>query len=576
MDPTGGTDGGPGGAGDDGGSVNRGGRASGAAGSGGSSGFGGGGSGLGGSIVSAGAAGAEAGSGAEGTIPCNQTPLTIAPRIVRLTFDQLTSSVAALLGDNAAAAVRLSLGMELDSDGTFPPLASPREGGLVNDEVFARSDRLAQAAAKYVREHLVEVTGCAVPATDACVQSFVAEFAERAYRRPATDVEVQNIVQVYTEAKALDVSIDEATEAAVTAVFDSPLFVYRSELGSPGATGSELALAPYEVANELAFFLSNGPPDAALLSAAGKDALATPAQLAPHITRLLASAATRKNLETQVANYFGLPALESVSIDLPPFDAKLRASMQHEAAVFFQRQLWDAPVWELLTSRQSRVDAGLAAIYGIAFPPAGQALDDAGFADVELPEERAGILTLPAMLAVRSPLIPERGVWINSVILCALSPPNTTELDPTGPTGDFTERELTEYRLQTASCATCHTEIDPQGLALGNFDVIGRYRSADAAGRPIDSHATLSPTLGNQSVNGAAELARVIVKSDRFSACLTTAFLRYALPDSNPSIDSCLVQDLMAGYNLGSDPAFSGLVRQIALSQAFTTRYPSP
>ena len=83
--------------------------------------------------------------------------------------------------------------------------------------------------------------------------------------------------------------------------------------------------------------------------------------------------------------------------------------------------------------------------------------------------------------------------------------------------------------------------------------------------------------LGGETVTGAAGLARVLLEGDRFPACLAQAFLNYALPDSTLlASDSCVVKDLLNGYKSGGDPAFSGLVRQIALSKSLTVRYPSP
>lgn len=569
-----------GGMGDEAGARGSGGR--GAAGSGGSSGKGSNLGGASGSGIGGAGTGASAGVGGQGITACDDTPLAVPPRIVRLTFAQLTESVASLLGNDAAAQVRTALEVELESDGAFPPLASPKEGSFVNDAVFASSDRLAQVASKYVRENLVAVTGCAASPSDACAREFIRDFTERAYRRPAADVEVENILQVYTEARNVSATVEEGVEAAVMAIFDSPLFVYRTELGAPGALGAEVALEPHEVANQLAFFLSNAPPDAELRDVATRGALGTAAELDLQVERLLELPNVRANLTTQVGNYFGLPTLDEVAIELPAFDSAMRASMRVESEAFFERQLWDAPLSELLTTRNSRIDANLAKLYGVAFPPPGAPLNAAGFADVELPEERSGLLTQAALLTLQAVptgvSVVRRGLWVERMLTCLALPPHPAGLEDafTEPTAG-SERERSEDRMATPVCGSCHSEIDPLGLALGNFDVIGQYRSADAQGRPIDASVTLPEALGGQRVTNPAELAAALLDREQFHACIARTFLRYALADwGAPAPSSCVVQDVVRAFQQGGDGAFSGLVRQIALAPVLAVRKPAP
>lgn len=526
----------------------------------------------------------SAGMGAVGgeTTTCTEvTPL--GPRLVRLTFQQLLTSIGALLGEEAERVIAQTSKLE---PAAFPPLASPSEGSAITDSVFARSDALAQAAGKYVLDHFDAVTGCGATPSDACAQEFVSDFVERAFRRPPSDEETANILQVYAEAKGFGSTVAQAVEAAVTATLDSPLFVYRPEFDSTNpAAGAELALAPYQLASELSYFLSNRPPDPALLEAASAGALETAEQLVAHVDRLLESDVPRVHLETAFAAYLGLPNLERVVIDDPALTSALRASMGIEARAFLERQLWTAPLAELTTSRQSRVDASLAELYGIAFPPAGASLDASGFADVVLPAERAGFLTLAALLTASSrvdgPSVVTRGLRLNATLLCATNPPFPEDAQLVGRleaadrlTG-ATEREKAEYRMSIAPCAGCHSLSDPLGLALDGFDAIGRYRTTDPEGRAIDTAVTLPPALEGAPVSGAAELGAVIGESERFVSCMARAFLGYALAEG-PALapESCAVQDIVREYVAEGDPTFSGLVRRIALSKRLTHRTP--
>ncbi len=55
----------------------------------------------------------------------------------------------------------------------------------------------------------------------------------------------------------------------------------------------------------------------------------------------------------------------------------------------------------------------------------------------------------------------------------------------------LTERELIERHSSDPQCVRCHERIDPFGFALEGFDAIGRTRSHDSTGQPIDTNATL-------------------------------------------------------------------------------------
>jgi hypothetical protein len=116
--------------------------------------------------------------------------------------------------------------------------------------------------------------------------------------------------------------------------------------------------------------------------------------------------------------------------------------------------------------------------------------------------------------------------------------------------------------------------LDPPGLVLGNFDAIGRYRSMDAAGRPIDASAVLPPQLDSKPIEGAAGLASALIEDDRLAACLARSFLDLALTDGALPLESCAVKDVVRAYQSSGDLAFSGLVRQIALSKTLRVRAP--
>jgi hypothetical protein len=232
----------------------------------------------------------------------------------------------------------------------------------------------------------------------------------------------------------------------------------------------------------------------------------------------------------------------------------------------------------LLTSRTAYVDQSLAALYGVAFPPAGAEVDERGFAQLELPKQRAGLLTRAGWLTAGSrpdgPSVVARGLWVNALLCRELPPPpNQIPTQTTTPNSpNPTQRQLSEFRQQTAPCKECHAELDAYGLALEEFDGIGRYRSADPQGRPIDTTVTLPAAAGGVQVTGGAELSTAVA-GQTFTKCLTERILQYAESTRfQAGAASCEAQAMADAGKLPSDVSFAELVKHVALSRPFAHR----
>src|SRR5262249_43097747 len=100
---------------------------------------------------------------------------------------------------------------------------------------------------------------------DDCIRTFLLAFADRAFRRPLTDDEKASVLQAYSEMRTAGLSPTEAGPYAVEGILISPAVVYRTEFGQASAPpGTQTTLTSHERADQLAYFLSNGPPDAPL------------------------------------------------------------------------------------------------------------------------------------------------------------------------------------------------------------------------------------------------------------------------------------------------------------------------
>jgi hypothetical protein len=115
-----------------------------------------------------------------------------------------------------------------------------------------------------------------------------------------------------------------------------------------------------------------------------------------------------------------------------------------------------------------------------------------------------------------------RGKWVLENLLGTPPPPpppNVPSLDDSAPsTRAVSMRERMAQHRSNPSCAACHRLMDPPGLALEQFDAVGRWRERDDAFQPIDASGVLPD---GTAFEGAAGLRRVLLaRSDLFVTTL--------------------------------------------------------
>jgi hypothetical protein len=533
----------------------------------------------------------------------SSTGVIVPKRLVRLTFNQIVNSIGALLnsvpipGADGGAATTIqdyltNKYMITDSQHrSFPPLTNLKEGPVINIPNLGQSDQIATDVGMFVFNNFAAATGCTT-ATDSCAQTWLAKLAQAAFRRPMTSADASAIAQVYTDDKSYGGSVQEATRFEVNAIFESPWFLYRPEFGTDteDVNASSMAgpLAPYELASELSYYLTDGPPDAPLLAAAANNMLSAQG-MQSQATRLLATPQTQTNLEAAMFSYFSIQGLETVVIDpsaYSGFTPQMRNSMRHEVELFLHDRLWSGVVGDLLTSTQSRINPNLATLYGVSpFPQAGQTPDSMGFALTQMPNTRSGILTQAGFLTSKArPMagsIIARGLIVNASFLCAENPGPPTDMgtlamvasqaaDPT-----LTDRQKADYRATHSPCNGCHPHFDPYGEALGAYDLVGQYQPNDANGQPINTSSTLPANAGAAMVTGPVDMGKALTTATGapFTACLAKNVLAYALADAvvGGTVDSCAV-GLVAQAAGGASGSFSSVLAQIAASPTLSSR----
>jgi hypothetical protein len=534
-----------------------------------------------------GAAGSSAGgmSGGGDMKPPNQAAdcegwdIAMPKRLIRLSFNQLASSLGPIFGADFQSKIVADNSIKAPTERTFPPLGDTDEGSSYIDSKWQTADGIAQAAGAQALSTFATLSGCGATPTTECAQGFVTKLAERAFRRPLDDREKMSLLSVYSEVVAKGGTIQEATQYSVNAIFDAPEFLYRTEFGAD--LSKEGPLTPYELASQLSYFVTDGPPDDQLLAAAAQNMLTTPEQIAPHVDRMLSTPAARVNLQSAVLASLGIGKVLSVVIDpmkVPEFNAGIAASMFHETELFIQSVLWNGgKVPELVTSRKSFINAKLAPLYGVAAPAT---LDADGFGAVDLPDNRAGLLTSLGFLTSRSrpdsQSVVGRGLSVNDTILCQQNPAFPDGLASqisavNNMQTNLSERERADYRSANAPCSGCHPSFDPFGISLENFDTIGRYRTMDDQGRPINAAVTLPASAGGTMTTNAVDMGQALANTGAFAACTATKLLTYALAETGVKGNSCATKAVAEAFKT-TDMSFAALVRQVAISKTLTQR----
>jgi hypothetical protein len=367
-----------------------------------------------------------------------------------------------------------------------------------------------------------------------CVTKILSRLARRAYRRSATEDDVQTLLAFFKKGRAAG-NFDDGIRVALERVLVSPDFLFRIEADPAGVTrGTAYRISDIELASRLSFALWGSIPDDTLLDLAIQGKLREPAILEQQVARMFADPRTRASL---VENFFedwlqtrNVWLLNPDGSKFPWFDDNLRSAFVTETDLFLDAQLReDRGVLDLLTSDETFLNEQLARHYGIP------GVYGSHFRRVKLTDEnRFGLLGKASVLAVTSyttrtsPTI--RGKWLLENILAApppAPPPNVPSLESSNKDGKpLSVRQMLEMHRANAVCASCHARMDPLGLSLENFDAIGQWRTSDA-GHAIDASGVL---LDGTKVDGPKQLRQALIaQKTQFVQAVTEKLLTYTL-----------------------------------------------
>jgi len=428
----------------------------------------------------------------------------------------------------------------------------------------------------------------------ACARRIAEHLARRAFRRPVTAEDIEPLMAFFETGRQQTAGeFDAGIEQMVAGVLVSPDFLYRGIQGPAGATdrpgspkprgegGEVFPLTDLELASRLSFFLWSQGPDATLLELAEAGELSAPGVLQAQALRMLEDPRAASLVRTFAVKWLDLDALAEAAPDpdlFPTFDEQLRQDLRIEVETFLESVLLGGRnVGELLTADYTFLNERLARHYGIPSVLGPQ------FRRVRLDDERRrGLLGKGAMLLRTSygdrtsPVL--RGAWVMDKLMGTppTPPPPDVETDLANREGEppRTLRARLERHRSSPSCSQCHGVIDPIGLALENFDAIGRWRDVDEeADAPIDARTRLP---NGRTVNGPAEMRQAIFgDTELFVRALTERLMMYAVGRELEYTDMPQVRAVVRRA-AAEDFRLSAIVSGIVASDAFRLQARGP
>ncbi len=404
-------------------------------------------------------------------------------------------------------------------------------------------------------------------------KKLIKPFASRAFRRWATEDELEELAIVFLAARDRGETIERAAQMSIAAMLVSPSFLFRIE--ESAAPGQIRSLNDFEIASRLSYFLWSSLPDDTLFRAAVRGELHTTEQIISQALRMLQSPKVNALAKNFAGQWLGLRTLDERTPDLkrfPSFDSDLRTAMTQETELFFQHIVQnDRSIMDCLTADYTFVNETLARHYNMS------GIDGTSFQKTSLDSsQRGGLLGHASILTVTSnptrtsPV--KRGKWILENLFNAPPPepppdvPQLAEANDGPMTG--TLRQMMEQHRADPNCASCHKLMDPLGFGLENYNAIGAWRETDED-LAIDASGELPD---GRSFSGPAELRSIILeKKDEFRRCFIEKMMTYGLGRGLEYYDACAVERIAAA-SAAADDRISVIIAELVSSPAFRQR----
>ena len=371
----------------------------------------------------------------------------------------------------------------------------------------------------------------------------------------------------FSGAASAELAIDHGEQLAIRAALLSPNFLFRVEQDpNPEGSGKVFALAEYQLASRLSYFLWSTMPDDDLFAQAKAGTLRK--NLDAQVLRMLKDPKSASLTRDFLGQWLEIRGLEST----PNVDKALLGSMRRETETFFNYIVAnDRPVTDLLFADYSFVDVRLAKLYGIPNITGDE------FQKVQLdPKQRGGIITQASFLTLTSKPLGDglrtspvvRGKFILENLFnqkIPPPPPNVPALAlDTNKQLKGTVRQIFEQHRENPTCAGCHARMDPYGFALENYSGIGEWRDKDN-GIAVDA----SGDINGRKFTTPAEFRQVLeTRKADFRRAVVRKVLSYALGRGIQGVDRPAIEQIAAAVEKDGD-RFSSVIANVVKSYPF-------
>jgi hypothetical protein len=491
----------------------------------------------------------------------------------RLTQTEYNNTVRDLLGDTKKPADNFpadsrNLGFDNNQQTlSMPPVLVARYESAATqliDDAWTRDSSVSPSA-------WLRVCDPAVAGEAPCAQQILSRFAKKAWRRPVSSDEQTALVALLDTAHAQGDDFVTGVKLGLKAILLSPYFVYRNEADTP----PDQPLSDYALASRLSYFLWSSMPDDTLFQRADAGTLHQPDVLTAEVKRMLADPKAHALVDSFAAQWLDTLDMPILSPDpklFPQVTTTLKQAMHDEASLFFQDFLSSQrSALDMLDASFTYLNGELASFYGVP------GVTGTAMQKVDLPagSNRGGLLRQAGFLAVTSlptrTSVVRRGKWVLSQLLCQTPPPPPPGIPPlpTTPPPGATQRQILAQHASSPSCSGCHSQMDPIGFSLENFDAVGSFRTQDN-GAPIDATATVE----GQAIDGAAQLAQVLKNDPALPACLAQTVYSYAVGRSVVAADQAAVASITQAFTRAGS-TWAQLFAGVATSGAFIQRCPA-
>ncbi len=486
------------------------------------------------------------------------------------------------------ATVRDVLGTELQ-----PASASWRGGELGGFDNMAsvlgvdadQYQRYFEAAAALAKDAFAaegprgRIVSCAAVDDASCVASILQQTGLRLFRRPLTADEVVTYSKVYGVARTQGDDHAASVRLMVQALLASAEFLYRIEFDASPTAADKHAVSAFELASRLSYFLWSSAPDDKLLVAAANDSLVKEDVLHAAVDYMLSDPRSNRLVSNFAGQWLGARRVADHPTSpevYPSWSQAIAYAAAEEMYLFFNEFLRSPRPWtEFMTADVNFVNAPLAEHYGMPAPATGtvrlEGVDDGrvGFAGL------TGFLAMSSPDRRTSPTV--RGRWLLANLMCSEPPPpppNVPEL--ANKSNSSNVRDVLEQHRANPACAGCHSLFDPFGLALEQYDGIGKFRTAYPDGSAIDPRSELNASEAYPNglkFSGLVGAANAITSDPRFARCVGEKLLIYSLGRPLTETDKPYLEVVDREWlKEGAAPTLTRLIHGLVSTETFRFR----